>query len=587
MRPDGLRVEAQRPAKRRSRRWLLTRGVASVGLAAVIAQACGGDDQDSTADSSSTSGAGASGTAQSAQGQPKRGGSHTVSQTTSFSDVMDPHTSLNQAPYIWSYIGNTALRLNREATELVPELVETWETPGDGTELLLKVRQGVKWHEKAPINGRDFNAEDLAYNLMRIAGKLNPNEAARFQRRTNLEGMNRAEAVDATTVKVVFDRPASTFLNGLTDFRNQLVPRDFLDKGGRFEDPTSLVGTGAFIADTWKNNERATWKRNPVYWKGERPYLDSVTWVWIPDKLSQMTALAKGDIDVMFSPTKADRDVLKRTVPDGQEERWQYANWNHLRFNIQRKPFDDARVRRALHMALNYKTMGDAFYGDGYWDYTGPCPSGFAEGLQSDEVAKLPGWNPGTKDADIKTAKDLMTAAGHADGGIGFKILQGSQSTASSYYDYSIRAIDQLKQVWPAMKAEVDVPPDGATFSQRQVQGDFDVIAYVIYPQPDAVLELSSQYLSTGSRNYGKFRDARTDGLLNSAFSQLDRNQRTAVLKEIQNLLIQEHMPIITVNSPRIIAFSRGRVRGMKDIGGRVDGGVYDYFRHTEGMWLA
>ncbi len=569
----------------RSRRWLLSRGgAAGAGFGAAFLAACGGGDSKDTAkDTGPSAGTTAAGGQAVAAGQPKRGGTTVMSLTTSFSDVMDPHTSLNQAPYIWSYIGNTALRLNREATEIQPELVQKWEIPGDGSEMLFKVRPNVKWHDKPPVNGRLLDAEDIAYNLMRIAGKLNPNEVARFQRRTALEGMTKAEAVDASTVKVTFDRPRSAFLNGVTDFRNQFVPRDLIEKGAKYEDPNSLVGTGAFIADTWKDNERSSWKRNPNYWKEGKPYIDSAVWVWIPDKLGQLSALAKGDIDVFFNPTKADRDIIKRTVPDAQEEKWVFGNWNHLRMNTQRKPFEDPRVRRAVHLVLNYKALGDAFYGDGYWDYTGPSPAVFPESITSDEIAKMPGWNAATKEADIKTAKDLMTAAGFPDGAISFKILQATTSTASAYYDYTIRGIDQLKAVWPAMKPELEIPPDGAAFSRRQVQGDFEMIGYVNYPYPSSVIELTAQYHSTGSRNYGKFKDAKVDSLLDTASGQLDAKQRAATLQEAQKLII-DLMPTITVNMPRIIASTRGRVKGMKDTGGRADGGVYDFLRHTDGM---
>ena len=52
----------------------------------------------------------------------------------------------------------------------------------------------------------------------------------------------------------------------------------------------------------------------------------------------------------------------------------------------------------------------------------------------------------------------------------------------------------------PAMQAQLDIPPDGATFSRRQVQGDFDVIAYVNFAYPSAVIELTAQWHSAGSR---------------------------------------------------------------------------------------
>ena len=574
-----------------TRRSLLRGGVMAAGAgAAAFALACGGSSKDSGSSSSSPGAAsspgGAAPAGSTAAGQVKKGGVHTWSQISPFNDVMDPHTSLNQAPWLFSYIGNTAVRHTREGDKLVGELVEKWETPGDGSEFVLKVRPGMKWHDKAPINGRAIDAEDIAYNLNRIYGKLNPNELARFQRRTTLDGLDKAEAVDATTVRVKLDKPSGVFLNGMADFRNQFFPKDFLDKGGKFEDPNTLVGSGPFIMDSWKDGQKAVWKKNPNYWKPDRPHVDTVQWVWITDQLSQLAALAKGDIDMFYLPTKAHRDVIKKTVPDAQEERWVFANWNHLRFNATKKPLDDPRVRRAIFLSLKYKDMADAFYGDGYYDFTGPTPSAFPDGYQAEDLAKMPGYNPATKDADIKTAKELMTAAGYPDGAISFKILQASAVTTSANYDYSIRATDQLKSIWPAMKPEIELPPDGATFSRRQVQGDFDVIAYVNYAYPHAVIELTAQWHSTGGRNYGKFKDAKVDSMLDGAFRELDAKKRTTLLRDLQDHLLKEAMPAIGVSQPRMVTVSRGRIKGMKDFGGRVEGGVYDYARHTENMWI-
>jgi ABC-type transport system substrate-binding protein len=572
---------------RPSRRHLLRGAVyGGGGLAAAWLLACGGDGGKTAPGGTPAGGAAAQ------QGTPKRGGTVRVPQSTDYNDVMDPHTSLFQAAIFFSYIGNTGLRLNREATELVPELIEKWEIPGDGTEMLLRVRQGVKWHDKPPIGGRTLDAQDVAYNLMRIAGKLNPPaEAARFQRRSTLEGMNRAEAVDATTVKVVFDRPTSTFLNGLTDFRNQYIPRDFIDKGGKFEDVMGLIGTGPFMPEVFRNNERATFKPNPTYWKQGAdgkplPYLAQMDWVWLPDPVSTLSAFSKGDIDYFVSPTKALRETLRKTVRDAREENWVFGNWNHFRFQTQKKPFDDPRVRRAMQLVLNYKTMNDAYYDEGLWDYTGPLPAAFAEGIPSDQIAKLPGWNPSTKAQDIQTAKQLMTAAGYPDGNFGFKVMIFGTQTGVQY-DFAIRAIDAWKSAFPQMKPEADLPPDTTTFSRRQVQGDFEVLSYTLFPQPDAVLEMTANYHSTGSRNYGKFKDARIDALLEKAFGQLDRNARAATLKEFQDILINEQMPIITTSMPRQTVWFQARVKGMENYGGRIDGGGYDTQRHTEHMWLA
>jgi ABC-type transport system substrate-binding protein len=180
-----------------------------------------------------------------------------------------------------------------------------------------------------------------------------------------------------------------------------------------------------------------------------------------------------------------------------------------------------------------------------------------------------------------------LTAAGHGDGAISFKLLQATTSTASAYYDYSIRSADQLKSVWPAMKADLDVPPDGATFATRQVKGDFDVIAYVNFAYPSAVIEMLAQWSTDGGRNYGKFSDPKVDSMLAAAFAEMDTKKRSTILRDIQTYMLGDAVPAIGISQPLIVAYSRNRVKNMRGIGGRVDGGTYDYCRHTEQMWVS
>lgn len=149
-----------------------------------------------------------------------------------------------------------------------PWIIDSWEIAGGDTEMTLTVKPDAKWREKPPYNTtRNVDAVDPAFNLLCIAGKLDPagNPAPYRWRRTIPEGLDRAEAIDDSTVRVVFDRPDTLFLGGLSDHRNYTVPRDFEDNGGDFQDPTTFVGTARFSSGPSSN--RTTMERHPNYWK--------------------------------------------------------------------------------------------------------------------------------------------------------------------------------------------------------------------------------------------------------------------------------------------------------------------------------
>src|SRR5690606_25944243 len=106
--------------------------------------------------------------------------------------------------------------------------------------------------------------------------------------------------------------------------------------------------------------------------------------------------------------------------------------------------------------------------------------------------------NPDEKDAAIEEARQLMSAAGHEGGAFSFNIVPSRNVGVS--YDNAIRLADDLQDAFPDMQPNIDIPPDFTTFGLRQVDGDFDLISYTLFPVPDALLEMTQNYASDGSR---------------------------------------------------------------------------------------
>lgn len=547
----------ERRAHPMTRRGVLA-GALSLGGAA-FALACGGR-RSTTEPSQLSTGTGAAvitATPQTAGEQPKRGGSVTVFRTTKFNEH-DMHTAL--AATVWHLIGNRAFSLDYWSGQLQPELVEKYEIPGDGTEIILQIRKSVRIHDKPPSNGREWTAEDTAFNINRIAGKYDPQNLARYQRASTLVGLNRAEAVDKYTVRVVMDQPSSAFLRGLAEIRNMMMPKDIVEQTGFPNNPQGFAGTGAFKIDRFVDGEVFEASRHPEFFVKDQPYLDGYRTVWMPDRATALSAFLSGQIDIFSGALPHEIETIKKTKPDAQFYQWQDLNWDHWRFNCQKKPFDDFRVRKALFLALDYQEIGDGYWGPG-WGYTGPLIPAHPEALRADEVAKLPGYNKETKEQDRRTAAQLLTAAGYPEGaGISFNILP---QVGSSYLDNATRIKGQLSKLWPKMEVNLTPAADNASFSRQQAEGNFDTISYTITSLPDAVLELISQYHSKGSRNYGRFRNADADAILDKALLELDTGRRTALLKEFQKRYFEEWMPIVQLLEQPERYFVQVRVGGF------------------------
>ena len=149
----------------------------------------------------------------------------------------------------------------------------------DKLNLVLKLRPGIKTHNVAPLNGRVFNAKDVAFSIKRKAGLLDPKTAAaKYARYAQFDGVVDAVAVDDTTVKVTLSKPNGSIMSALSDPRAEMISPENEQVG--FKDPMKFAGTGAWIPTSYVDGTRQTFKANPEYYRqwddGGRPGFDTV-----------------------------------------------------------------------------------------------------------------------------------------------------------------------------------------------------------------------------------------------------------------------------------------------------------------------
>jgi ABC-type transport system substrate-binding protein len=244
-------------------------------------------------------------------------------------------------------------------------------------------------------------------------------------------------------------------------------------------------------------------------------------------------------------------------------------------------------VRKALHLALNRKELGDAGNGEGNWDYTGTLPSGLPGSWSADEVSQLPGYNPDTKEDDIKEALQLLDAAGFPNGkGVKFDIIPlwvpGNKLT-----DDPVRAQDQWQKAFSDIEITITPPTDGADHARKLGTGEYDMICYVSFPAPDAALEGNQHYGTTGGRNYTKYDNPEAEALIQKTFSELDETARNELIDEFQQVLLDDIF-ILTTNKARPQWFLDPNLRGFDESNVGVGGfSGYDPTYYARQMWLA
>jgi peptide/nickel transport system substrate-binding protein len=532
---------SSRLARRLNRRnLLLSSGAAGIALAAA---ACSSKSNGSSGTSSSSSSG--------AVFKPQKGGTLTFATTTPDNWVQtDPHTALIFS--IWQIISRNAVRLDGDTKKITGQAVEKWEVPGDGSQFILHVRPNLKIQNKPPASGRTFTAEDLAFNINRIAGKLDPQHFALYQRAATMYGLDHTEVVDPLTVKVVMQRPSATFLNGLAHHDNAMLPKDVVDADPQLQNWNNFAGIGPFQVKDYQKGGTLSLVRNPDFFEQGLPYADEIDWLTLPDTATKVSAFLSGKIDMYEEPDSATVPTIKAARPDAKLFKSGGLNWYHFRFHTQKQPFTDARVRRALFLALDYKDIGDGAWGDG-WGYTGAMVPAHPEAFTEDQLKQLPGLNSSTKDKDRQTAKQLMTAAGYPDGEISWPILLSSTLPTNAATLNATRAQDQWKKLWSKINPTLQPPPDSATFAKLQATNDFSMIAYTNTAFQDAALEMGAQWHTLngvlGSRNYGQFKNADADAMIEKALVTIDFDQRKQILQDFEKRWFDEWMPLIPVHT--------------------------------------
>jgi len=300
-------------------------------------------------------------------------------------------------------------------------LAESWDIPDPQT-LIFNIRQGVYWHNKPPVNGRQLTAEDVAFTIKYI---YLDNERA-YNRVSAPSGLRvqSIETPDKWTVVVKVPDQAGVFLEDMGDKMHIIAP-EVVEKYGNYRDWHNSVGTGPFTLVDYIPASSFTFARNPNYWdkdpigpgKGNQlPYLDSVKWLLITDTSTRLAALRTAKID-RNTATWEEAKELKESYPQMQWVRLLDQSVAQAQIRTDVEPLSDIRVRKALAMAINRQEIKDTYYGGEAEILSWPVMAATKEFAGAytpleelpEEIQELFEYNP-TK------AKQLLAEAGYPDG---------------------------------------------------------------------------------------------------------------------------------------------------------------------------
>ena len=453
---------------------------------------------------------------------PKRGGVLTRASAWD-PPVIDPR--LTQSVGTFQFAGLTSNRLvrysfsdeaaNAADLSLKGDLAESWQSSADFRVWTFKLRQGVKWQNLPPLNGREFVAADVKYCFEQYA-----KEGVQTFTFQEIEGI---ETPDKHTVRVHLKTPNVLFPQNLAEPIAILFSREVLEEDGDLK--KRLIGTGPFTLKEHTRKVRVVLQRNPDYWDKGRPYVDEYVILSTPDAATRLAAYRTGQSDFIWVASPSEVETVRKTNPNTVVQ----AYHNSLApFGValaqDKAPFNDVRVRRALAMAIDrQKQVDTVFEGHGILGWGVPYM------YYQDKAPTAADFGPWWQYKPVE-AKKLLAEAGHPNG----------FETTLFYYEYFPQMTSQVQLVQQDLKKNLNINVkitklDYTTYYGRYVEGKWDGMSWGFQSGHAIGLdERTYQYMhSKSTKNFFRVNDPVIDELTTKLRRTPDRAEQRAVAKKV------------------------------------------------------
>jgi ABC-type transport system substrate-binding protein len=433
------------------------------------------------------------------------------------------------------------------------------------------LRPGIKFHD-----GHQLTAEDVKFTYEAIVDPRNLSP-----RIPDYEPVQQVDIIDPLTVRIIYKRlysPAfGTWGMGILPahlLNDDALAQEAVEAG---KDPTQFtmrqsrfsrhpVGCGPFVFKDWKSDQYIRMKRFEGYWEGPANYHEYVMRI-IPDPLTQEMEFYAGTVD--------DYSVQPHQVARlGQDERFQNFSgtafgYTYIGYNIRREPFNDARVRRALGMAIDSQQIIDfVLYGQGE-NITGP----FVKQTDFYNQRILP------LSYDPEAALELLNEVGWKRGNDGYLQKNGKRlaftliTNNGNPLRKAILAIAQ--DAWKKIGIQVETDLlEWSVFLQKRVnQLDFDalILGWSMGIDPDLFQIWHSSQSGPFQLNFVGFSNPEADDLIIKIRQEYDHDRQVAYCHRLHEIIAAEQPYTFLYVSRWTALLDKRIVRAVTGPGGQQD----------------
>lgn len=418
----------------------------------------------------------------------------------------------------------------------VPDLAAQVETI-DETTFIFTLQDGAVWHDLPPLNGRAVVTDD-------VVKSFDYYRSVRPDKGVNLELVDTVTAVGSNQVQFKLKEPFGPLLFILSSGSDLWIYPP--ERVGTDELNQEMIGTGPWVMRSYQQGVSMRFDKNPNWWEKDDqgnhlPYLDGYELSFITDKNTEISQFSAGRLDGMVVPAEL-VDAVKRQNPEAiftqsVSNQLVFMFFPPAAFDANEPPFNDDRVRKAVSLALDREALIDLASGGKGGAKHNLINAGFVWHLDPDSEEM--GDAAQYFSRDIAKAKELLSAAGYADGfDTDFHYTGNAYVAVRPYYNPTAEAIPPMlreaginaKLVNHDYQSEW-INPDAGIFYGNLKSG----IAYALEtPVNHPWVQLTFQFTPGNVRNHSHIDDAAILGFIEEMGRESDFDKGRDLAYEIQ-----------------------------------------------------
>ncbi len=454
---------------------------------------------------------------------------------------------------------------------IIPDLAHSWQISKDGKTYTFFLRKDVQFHD-----GAEFTADDVKATYDRIS---KPPAGISIPRSILFKSVSEINVRDKHTIefKLAEPRPANFIMSGFASGWNVIVRKKTLeDNQYNLRRVVDIPGTGPFKSKRRVENEVWVMERNPNYWNKEVAYLDGIEFYHglpFSPELGSAVLAGRTDYARIVDPVTSRK---AQATPGMSSLNYYQSVIQGTWPNAKKKPFDDPRVRRAVHLVFERAVLVDVVK-----DVAPMMVGGFIYPFSEfatplDQLEKRQGYQADPA-AAIKEAKALMAAAGHANGIKGLDFLVRDVATFKLWAQAIQAMLQQSLNVECNLRTVVE-----SVWFDDVASGKFDLaVGAIVSTLLDPSDYFNAWYKNGGPQNYSGWSNDEFNALLPQIDSEVEPAKRLALIRKGEDIMERE-VPVFPICWEKINDVWYDYVKGHnpKDYFG-----IYDVVR-LDTFWL-